>query len=509
MPSEPEDGWRRLHPLTLIFAIGSRLHASRALILPALLALVVSKGRSAHGWDAWQPWLLLPALALLALEVVHYFTLAYRFEAHDIVVARGIFWTRERHIPYARVQNIELVQHWAHRLAGVAVVRLDTGTGAGAEAELAVLSTDAVQELRDAVRDGRRRDGPVGLEPAAAAAPPDVLAAPGLRELALHGLLTSRGTVVLFAIAGALWQGDLDGWGVRKYLPSWTGVWGEVARATPRLAIEFALAIVVALLVFRLASAAWSVVKHFDFSLTARGEELFQSYGLITRVGRTIPRARIQKLTITDTPLMRWCGRATLTIDTAAFVPEKHRQQQQEGSHVLVPIVPWTRVVALVRAVHPTGSTADLTDLDALDWQPVDPRTFRRLARVRTVLAIAVGIGLWFAIHWWAIAVALLLGAWLDALAWVSARLTAFAWSGETLIFRSSNGWTRRISLVRTSRVQVVTVRQSPLDLRWAMKRVVVDTAGAAGGGHHVDIPWLSVPVADGLYARLRHAAVQ
>jgi putative membrane protein len=506
MPSEPGDGWRRLHPLTLIFALGSRLYASRALILPALLALVVSKGRSAHGWDAWQPWLLLPLAALLTLELVHYFTLTYRFDAHDVVIARGILWTRERHIPYARVQNIELVQHWAHRLAGVAVVRLDTGTGAGAEAELAVLSMEAVQELRDAVRAGRRADAPGNVETAAAAAP-DVLAALDLRELALHGLLTSRGTVVLFALAGALWQADLDGWGVRRYLPTWTGVWGEVARATPRLAIELALAVVVALLAFRLASAAWSVVKHFEFSLTARGDELFQSYGLITRVGRTIPRARIQKLTITDTPLMRWFGRATLTVDTAAFVPEKHRQQQQEGSHVLVPIAPWTRVAALVRAVHPTGATADFADFDALAWQPVDPRTFRRLARVRTIVALALGVGLWFAIHWWAIAVALLAGAWLDLLAWISARLTAFAWSGETLIFRSSNGWTRHISLVRTSRVQVVTVRQNPLDRRWAMKRVVVDTAGAARGGHKIDVPWLPAAAAEALYARLRRAA--
>jgi putative membrane protein len=502
MPSESGDGWRRLHPLTLIFAVGSRLYASRALILPALLALVVSRGRSPNSWESWQPWLLIPAIALLVLELIHYFTFAYRFGAHDIVVVRGIFWTRERHIPYARVQNIELVQHWAHRLAGVAVVRLDTGTGAGAEAELSVLSLDAVQELRDAVREGRRADAPGAVEAAPAA--PDVLAALGLRELALHGLLTSRGTVVLFAIAGALWQGELDRWGIRKYLPTASGVWGEVTTATPRLALEAALVLALALLAFRLLSAAWSVVKHFDFSLTARGAELFQSYGLITRVGRTIPRARIQKLTITDTPLMRWFGRATLTIDTAAFVPEHHRQHQQEGSHVLVPIVPWGRVAALVRAVHPTGATADLADLDALAWQPVDPRAFRRLARVRTAFAIVLGAGLWFVSPWWAIVVVLVVGGWLDMVGWVSARLTAFAWSGETLIFRSSNGWTRHISLVRASRVQVVTLVRSPFDRRWGMAGVRVDTAGAAGGGHHVHIPWLTDAVATALYSRLR-----
>jgi membrane protein YdbS with pleckstrin-like domain len=39
------------------------------------------------------------------------------------------------------------------------------------------------------------------------------------------------------------------------------------------------------------------------------------------------------------------------------------------------------------------------------------------------------------------------------------------------------------------------------------MARVRVDTAGAATGGHHIDIPLLAEDVAAALYARLRKAA--
>ena len=403
------------------------------------------------------------------------------------------------------MQNIELVQHWGHRLAGVAKVRLDTGTGADADAELAVLSLDAVQQLRDAVRQGRRGDEAPGAEQAARA--PDVLAALGLRELALHGLLTSRGLVVIAAIAGALWQADLDGWRVGRYLPSIRGVWRDVATSTPRVLVELAVLGLVIVLIFRLLSAAWSVIKHFDFSLIVRGAELFQSYGLLTRVGRTIPRARIQKLTVTDDPLMRLLGRATVSVDTAASVGGPATPTALGGSQVLVPILPWARVPTLVRDVHPSGAIADLHDLEGLDWQGVDDRTFRRLVRVRLAFAMMVGIGLWFAIGWWALLAAGVLGTVLGLKAYVAARFTAFAWSGETLIFRSSNGWKRQHSLVRSARMQVVSVRQSPLDRRWGMKRVHVDTAGAAGGGHQMDIPWLTGSVADALYVRLRHAA--
>jgi membrane protein YdbS with pleckstrin-like domain len=74
------------------------------------------------------------------------------------------------------------------------------------------------------------------------------------------------------------------------------------------------------------------------------------------------------------------------------------------------------------------------------------------------------------------------------------------------LVFRSG-GLTRRVSLVRAGRMQVVSIERSPFDRRWRMARVRVDTAGATSGGHHVDIPLLADDVATALYARLRRAA--
>lgn len=512
MPSDASDGrWHRLHPLTLVFAIGSRLYASRALLLPAGVAIFVSRGGSRNGgWSDYDGWLLIPAVGLLALELVQYFTLAYRLDPQEIAITRGLFWKRERHIPYARIQNVELVQNAAHRLAGVAVVRLDTGTGSGAEGELAVLSLDAVSELREAVRVGRREapdaaapvDGPRPMPNPPAL--PTVLAAVSLRELALHGLLTSRGIVVVAAIAGAFWQFDLDDW-VFSYLPSATGFWGGVRQASPLLLVELALVAIVAIAVLRLLSAAWSVVKHYGFTLTARGEELFQSYGLLTRVGRTIPRARIQKLTVSQEWLMRRLRRATVTVETAASAAPGDPEKGTLGSHVLVPIVGADAVTPLVRAVYPTGVLADVADLSALDWHGVHPRAFTRLVRMRLALGALIGLGTSAGLGPWALLIGVVAAAFFVTDAWLATRFTAFAWSGDALVFRSA-GLTRRTSLVRAGRMQAVSIERSPFDRRWRMARVRVDTAGATGG-HQVDIPWLADDVATALYARLRHAA--
>lgn len=516
MPSDPPvergpDGvWLRLHPVSLLFAIATRLYGLRGLVLPAGVAVFVSRGGN-RGWSDYDGWLLIPAAGLLALELVQYLTLAYRFDPHEIVITRGLFWKRERHIPYARIQNVELVQHAAHRLAGVAVVRLDTGTGSGSEGELAVLSLEAVRELREAVHAGRRGAPEPGapIDPASAApappAVPMVLAAPSLRELALHGLLTSRGLVVIAALTGALWQFDVDEW-VFGYLPSAKGFWGTVRAASPLLLAELALVVAVAAAVFRVLSAAWSAVKHYGFTLTGRGGELFQSYGLLTRVGRTIPRARIQKVTITQEWLMRRLRRATLTVETAASTAPTDPEHGLQGSQVLVPIVGADAVSGLVREVYSHGVLADAPDLSALAWQGVHPRALARLLRIRLALGALIGIGAAAGLGPWALAIGAIAAALFAVDAWVAARFTAFAWSGDALVFRSG-GLTRRTSLVRAGRMQVVSIERSPFDRRWHMARVRVDTAGAASGGHQIDIPLLADDVATALYARLRGAA--
>jgi putative membrane protein len=126
--------------------------------------------------------------------------------------------------------------------------------------------------------------------------------------------------------------------------------------------------------------------------------------------------------------------------------------------------------------------------------------------RVRLVFAALVGAASYGALHQWAIVVGLAAAAAFALQAWVTARFTAFAWSGDTLCFRSAIA-TRHVTLVRTGRVQVVSLERSPFDRRWGMAGVRVDTAGAASGGHHVHIRCLADSVAEALYARLRRAS--
>ncbi len=125
-----------------VFAL---LHSLRTYLLPLLALLFFSRG------DGYETWLAIFLLPSFGIALFHYLTFSYRFGGDELVIRSGFLFRQERHIPYARIHNVDLRQNPLHRLAKVAVVRLETGSGGEAEAEIAVLTEAAIAELKAAV----------------------------------------------------------------------------------------------------------------------------------------------------------------------------------------------------------------------------------------------------------------------------------------------------------------------------------------------------------------------
>ena len=64
------------------------------------------------------------------------------------MIQSGLIFRNERHIPYARIQNLDAVQNVVHRLLRVIEVRVQTGAGAEPEATISVLPAAALDEMR-------------------------------------------------------------------------------------------------------------------------------------------------------------------------------------------------------------------------------------------------------------------------------------------------------------------------------------------------------------------------
>ena len=491
MPSE--DGLKRLHPLSLLFLIGGQ---AKSLLLPGILVLFfASKGNG----EIWFMLLFIPAVIG---ALFRYWSHRYRLEPDEMVVREGIVFRNERHIPFSRIQNIDLVQNPLHRLLGVAQIRLETAGGQKPEAVLSVLSLDTVEQIRTRVFRGRSGAEP-GVEPGGndAAVSVGMLHSMRPRDVLLFGLISNKGLVVVAAAMGLVWQFDLfdraQSVVSNESLQRFRGMIPEdnfLVAGLIGLAGFLAFVVLV-----RLLSVIWAMAKFHGFRLTRRGEDLRAEYGLLPRVSKTIPRRRIQVLYASEGVLHRWFGRVAVQVETAGGSGDG------EGPSVsrlwLAPLIRRERAVALFQeAMH--------VDPGAVQWQSISSGARRRLIRKTVYLCVpATALALWSLGQWGLLLPAL----WLPLGYWTSGlyvRHTAYALSPRAIFFRSG-WWVRRLRVAPFSKIQSVVSSISPFDRRYGMASLKVDTAGAARVGHSIDMPYLDAAVAMSLMNRLYEEAGQ
>jgi putative membrane protein len=492
MPSEE----RRLHPLSVLFGLTGAL---RSVALPALL-LAFGARSVGGGWELWALPFVVP-LTLVAL--VRYLSLRYRFDEHELVIRSGVLVRSERHVPYARIQNLDGVQNVLHRLLGTVEVRVETGGGEEPEATLRVLSLAAFEEMRRRVAGRRVAGARGGAAEAEATGGGRLLLALPLREVLLCGLIGGRGSLVLGAAFGLVWEIGLfdrlaGRWSWERgpvrglFRELWGALTGDGGLPVARL-LQVAAVIAGIVLVLRLAALVWAVVKLYGFRLTRAGEDLHLELGLLTRVTATIPLRRIQTVTVRESPFHRLCGRASVRVETAGGGTEGEGSGEGAAAQRewLAPLLPKAALPGFLGELLPE------VELATPDWQSAPPRAFRR--ELKSWLLVALLLTLPFLVlRWWALAPFALLLAW--AFAGARGTLAHLGWAVTGSAVLAQSGWLwRRTSLVRFSKIQAVALHESPFDRRAAMARLRVDTAGAGESSHGIAIPYLPRATADRL----------
>lgn len=510
MPSE-----QRLHPISLLFAFSSSL---KAFALPGLGVLIA--GRSAarspdSAMESWQLWIMLLLIPAAVHAVANYLSYRLRYESSELVIRSGIFFKNERHVPYARIQNLEAVRNLFHRLFGVVEVRVENASGKEPEATISVLPLAAFEEMRRRVFAGRETavGGEAALEPMAGTRSRledegQTLHQLAVRELLLCGFIENRGMVPIAAAYGFLWEfgplsrmlgrlmdeDSLQGGALRDIARTMdAGRWPSSEQ------VAVVAAGVLGLLVFvRLVSMVWATVRLYRFRLSRAGSDLRTEYGLFTRVASTTPLGRIQTVTIREGPLHRWLGRAAVRVETAGA----GRAGKPDGSHErewLAPIIHASALPALMSHLLPEFATG------TVDFRGVHPRAFRRAVKPAAALGACLAAATVPGLGWRFAAMLLPVTlAWFVASAWKRVQHMQWSASDDLVIFKSGWIW-RTTTIARVAKVQAVTHYESPFDRRTAMGRVRIDTAGA--GVHRIDIPYLPDDVARALHLRLASGA--
>ena len=512
MPSE-----HRLHPASVFFLLASQL---KNFVLPGVLVLL---GAGRAGRD-WEPWLMLFLIPNTIFAFLQYISFRYRYDEHEMVIRKGVIFRSERHVPYARIQNLDAVQNVVHRMVGVVEVRVQTGGGSEPEAVMSVIPLAQFQDMRARVFERGGSLSAAASTNAEVRQTADLTTSPllqlSIRDLMIAGFIENRGMVVIAAGFGLLWEfGGIDPVFERIFGEAESGrgmirnvlaAIGGVDVLDPRRLAMGVVAFAGLLLFIRILSMGLAVVRLYGFELRRDGEDLRTEFGLITRIVATIPLRRIQTLTIHEGPLHRRFHRVAVKVETAGGEGQKAAATERAW---LAPIIQPEHLSRLLAEVLPE------LDLAALEWQALHPKAFRRVLRGGLMfwLPISVFVGVWldFGLRFeiglvtgWTPVLMLLVAAWCLVAARKFVRHASWSVGDQVVVFRRGWLW-KRTTVARFAKIQAVALHESPFDRRWAMARVAVDTAGADTGSDRVTIPFLPRERAHALYQSLAAAAAR
>ena len=514
-----------LHPTSLVFELLSQV---RSYLVPAALGLFgAAKGE----------FLLIVISALIFIPafltcIFRYFTFRYCIKDDHLIVTQGLVFKNLRTIPVDRIQNIDFVQNPLHRVFQVAEVKIETASGTKPEATMRVLSMAQMAELRRAVFDRKTNasgatDGsalahdsgsaeldsdygvPIGSiagESVAAEAhaglvhtkeEAETLLKIPLSWLVKAGLASNRGMIMVGVLFGLYFQFGGD---QTELNFSWLSDLLPAGMSTLWIVGAAIIGSILALVFFRLLGVAWYILRFFDYQLVRRGEDLRISCGLFTKVSATIPRKRIQFISIQRNLILSWLGFASIRIETAGGATGSQQDATEAVSkRWFIPVIPAAQVPTMLASLRPGLAW----DESGLVFQPMAGKAGWRMCRLAVIYSLVIaGVGFWVLRPWGWVAGAAALPL---LLAWAFKKASSMNYARtEDLVVYRSGVFVKKTSLTFFEKIQTLSVEQSPFDRRWKMARLRVDTAAAGQADHLISAPYLDEDFAQAEFQYLR-----
>lgn len=483
-PSDAAPADRRLHPWSWLFVLLQQL---KQFIVPIVAAFF-------FGGDRNELWPLIGVGLLTLSAVMQYLTYRYTVGRDGITIRSGWLHRQRREIPYARIHNVSVNQSVLHRVFGVAELRLDSAGGEKPEATMRVLRFDDALALERLIR----HRGAVDVADDASVSASNVLLAMSPGEVLRLGFVSNRGLLLLAGgyaasaqFAPNLTQHLFESWGRALFGYAETHHFGMQQYAFAGVTF-----VVAALALMRLLSLALALLQYFGFTLREDGPRLTVERGLLARSRNSASKRRLQAWTLHEGLMHRVLKRRSLQVDTAGGQSSREGQAPR-ALRELAPIATPAQCDALIAHLLPHAGWPDL------DWQALHPKSAIRIFLANAWFPLLVVVAAWWRFGW----IGLLALAW-PAWTWFVARNHArrAGWAmNERIVAARTGWWSRRWRFAEIDKLQALRITQGPLDRRWGMATLWLDTAGASAMSGPLRIAHLRESDARALCDRLAH----
>ncbi|MBK8100732.1 MAG: PH domain-containing protein [Planctomycetes bacterium] len=431
----------------------------------------------------FERWFLVVAAVLflghLGHALIRYLTFQYTLTPDELVTREGILERQERRIPVDRIQDLGFESTLLRRVLGLVVVAVETAAGKGAEATLDSLDRSAAERLREVLlatrqqRAAERQAAVVGVPVTAPVVqePEWTVLTASTGDLLLRGFTDLRVGAILVSGFASLQLADSLGLAVRlrgvadsffDWVRSFPFVWVVVAL------VGLVVAVMVASVVM---SALGNLVMFHGFRLTLRGDVLQRRYGLLTTRSKTLPRRRVQRVTVEQTWLRRLLGLAVVKADSAG----QNRAAGDESTGGWDIVVPMARLDAAFAALPALVVGIERAQFA---WRRASPRLIGRYGIQGALLAaLALAVAMPLSGPWGLLAL-LLLPVWflIGVLSWGN---LAWACDDEVLALRFGI-LGRYVAFVPAAKVQSAVARRSPLQRLFGLGDLTVYVAGGS-----------------------------
>ncbi|MBC1611802.1 PH domain-containing protein [Listeria welshimeri] len=441
---------RRLHPIALIKEIITNIRRN---IVPIVVGLFsVFRAINSRGYlPNWAVYLIIVIVVLLVLTpaVLKYITYKYTLEDQGIRIKYGLIFRKNTYIPYERIQTVQKKQWFFFIPFNVCQVLIETAGGNGkAEADLVAVPVGVVDELKD-LRDGKKAAiqevAPETEEKEVAEAEveaPEKTVVLQTKQLILMAV-TSGGVFGTLLIVLAFMQQ------FRDVIPTdWMETQAE--QLWKMGIIVFIILIILLLLVLWGISIVTTLFKYFQFKLMKYPHSLVIEKGLLERNHTTISLARIQGITIIESPLRQMLGLVAVKVITAG----NSGDEKQSGDILLLPIMKKDLALKTLKEMLPNY----VFEIEEMERAPKSSlRRFLRIYLIWTIIPALVASIMFFPLGLVSFILPILAG--IKAIS--SYRATGLFTEKHTLLVQSRPFISKLTHIIRKERIQGLSIRQS------------------------------------------------
>jgi putative membrane protein len=442
---------RRLHPSTLFIRFIKQ--APEFLIgLPAVISFA-----SDFGMARFLAIAVVGAAVSFGFSLLAWLRFRYGVGERDIVIESGVLHRQRRVIPFDRVQDLDIEQRFLARLFGAAKVRIETGGGGKNEGDLDALSLAEAHRLRDIIRGAAPAEIAETVHPAE----------PVLFEMSVPRLFAAGmfnfSLFYLAVIGGALQYLQPLIW---RNIPDPRDWVAPNAEQVAHVGLYVTLVIVALVLVLGVVTGVLrTIARDYRFRLSRTASGFRRQRGLFTLSEVVIPLRRVQLAILGAGWVRKRLGWYDLQFQTLSA------DAQQSGHQEAAPF-------ARLDEIRPILREAGIEELP----EPGDYISVSRLAILRRYLgdilplaAIAAAVS----IFWPPALLALIplgFGAGLVVLQWRRHRYAL----RERALYISEGILRHRLWILPYEKAQTISVTRSPLQRRFSLATVEIDTAGAS-----------------------------